>query len=58
MYGIFESTENRLIGFCSSREKADIYVATENLDWDYDYYYVEELESLDDDIVKCGDKLK
>lgn len=58
MYGIFESTENRLVGFCSSREKADIYVATENLDWDYDYYYVEELELLDDEIVKCGDKLK
>ena len=58
MYGIFESTENRLVGVCSSREKADIYVATENLDWDYDHYYVEELESLDDDIVKCGDRLK
>lgn len=58
MYGIFESTEHRLIGICSSREKADIYVATENLEWDYDYYYIDELELLDDEIVKCGNKLK
>ena len=58
MYGIFESTENRLVGFCSTREKADIYVATENLDYGYDYYYTEELELLDEDVVKCGDNLK
>lgn len=58
MYGIFESTEHRLVGICSSREKADTFVATENLDWEYDYYYIEELELLDDEIVKCGDKLK
>lgn len=58
MYGIFESTSNNLIGFCSTREKADIYVATENLDWGYDHYYIDELELLDEEIVKCGENLK
>lgn len=58
MYGIFESTDNKLVGFCSTREKADIYVATENLDWGYDHYYIDQLELLDDDVVKCGDQLK
>ena len=58
MYGIFESTDNRIIGFCSDREKADIFVATENLDWDYDFYYVEKLDLLDDEILQCGNRLK
>lgn len=58
MYGIFESTENKLIGYCSDRDKADLYVATENLEWDYDHYYVEKIDSLDDDVVKCENRLK
>lgn len=58
MYGIFDSIENKLIGFCHNRNKADIYVAKENLNWDYDHYYVQEVTTLDDEITLIEEDVK
>lgn len=58
MYGIFESTNNNFVGFFNNRKKADIYVATENIDYDYDHYYIKELDSLDDEVLTCGNNIR
>ena len=58
MYGIFDSVENKLIGFFHNRDKADVYVAKENLNYDYDYYYVQEVITLDNEIALVEEGVK